>query len=145
MHVKWHFVASLAIAIISLFFSQNAPFLVVEVFGYTITVFVLCIAVGVFVDIDHVVDWRLNRGHSYESAEAKYRNGRWFVIFHGIEAVAVLCGLSILFPFLLFPTASYICHMVMDFYANGVSLQAYFYVVRFGSMFIHRFMRSHTI
>jgi hypothetical protein len=145
MRVKWHFVASLAIAIVSLFFNQNVPFLVVEFFGYTITVFILCIVAGVLVDIDHVVDIRLNKEHFFESNEAKYRDGRWFVIFHGIETVAVLCGLSILFPFLLFPTASYICHMVMDFYANGVSFQAYFYMVRFGRMFIHRSMHSHTI
>jgi hypothetical protein len=97
------------------------------------------------VDIDHIVDIRLNREHFFESVEAKYKDGRWFVVFHGIENVAVSCGLSIVFPFLTFPTASYICHMVMDFYANGVSFQAYFYIVRFGRMFIHRSKRPRTL
>ena len=138
MHVKWHFVASLAIAIVSLFFSQNAPFLVVEVFGCTITVFVLCIVAGVLVDIDHIVDIRLNRGHFFESTEAQYREGRWFVVFHGIEIAVALCVVSIAFPFLIFPTASFICHMIMDIYGNGVSFRAYFYAVRFGRMLICR-------
>jgi hypothetical protein len=145
MLFKWHFGVSLAIALVSLFFNQNAPFLDVEVLGYTITVLVLCIAVGVFMDVDHIVDWRLNRGYSFESVEAGYRDGRWFVVFHGAENVVILCVLSIIFPFLVFPTVSYTCHLAMDFYANGVSFQAYFYVVRFGRMLIHRTMRSHTI
>jgi len=145
MRVKWHFVASLAIAIVSLFFNQSVPFLVVELFGYTITVFILCFAVGVFVDVDHIVDIRLNRGYFFESVEGAYRDGRWFVVFHGAETVVVLCGLSIVFPFLMFPTACYICHMLMDFYANGVSFQAYFYVVRFGRMLIHKSKRAHSL
>lgn len=138
MQVKWHFAASFATAIVSLLFSQNAPFLVVEFLGYKITVFVLCIVVGVFVDIDHVIDLRLNREHFFESTEVKYRNGRWFVVFHGIETIVALCGLSIAFPFLIFPTVSYVCHMIMDIYGNGVSFQAYFYAVRFGRMLFHR-------
>lgn len=138
MHVKWHFVASLAIAIVSLLFNQAFPFIVVELFGFQITVFIFCVVFGVVVDIDHVVDIRLNKEYSFDSVETKYREGRWFIVFHGIETVVALCGLSILFPFLTFPTASYVCHMLMDMYHNGVSLQAYFYTIRFGRMFMHK-------
>jgi len=144
MHVKYHFIASLIIATVSLLFNQNTPFLEIKLFGYEITVFFLSMITGVLVDIDHILDIRLNRKHFFESTEAKYRNGRWFVVFHGIETVIVLCALSIAFPFLIFPTASYVCHIVMDVYGNGVSYQAYFYAVRFERMFSHRSERPRT-
>jgi hypothetical protein len=145
MHVKYHFIASLIVATVSLPFNQNTPFLEIKLFGYEIAVFFLCMIAGVLVDIDHILDICINRKHFFESTEAKYRNGRWFVVFHGIETVVVLCALSIAFPFLIFPTASYICHIVMDFYRNGVSFPAYFYAVRFGKMFILRSKRLHNV
>jgi len=145
MHTKWHFVASLAIATVSLLSNQSAPFLVFEFLGHQITVFVLCIVVGVLVDIDHIVDLRLNKERFFEDTKAKYKDGRWFVVFHGIETVFVFCGLSILFPFLIFPTASYVCHIAMDVYGNGVSFEAYLYTVRFGRMLIRRSRRPQTL
>jgi hypothetical protein len=88
---------------------------------------------GVFVDVDHIVDYLLNGRHvSHESLKSRFRRGRMFVVFHGIENVIILTGLSIAFPFLIFPTASYICHIAMDIQGNGVSFQAYSYLVRFG-------------
>jgi hypothetical protein len=130
MQAKWHLIASLAIASASLLFNQDARFLAVELLGFKITVFVLCIAAGFFLDVDHLVDFRLNRGRFFKGAKGAYLNGRWFVIFHGIETIITLCGLSIAFPFLIFPTISYTCHMAMDIYSNGVPVPAYFYVVR---------------
>lgn len=127
-----HLLATLALATISLFFNQRVPFLAVELFGHDFTVFFLCIVFGVFVDVDHIVDYRLNRWHLSDSLESRFRRGRMFVVLHGIENIIVLTGLSIAFPFLIFPTASYLVHMALDIHYNGVSFQAYFYTVRFG-------------
>ena len=140
MRAKWHLKTSLAIAFTSLFFSQDTPFLVIDFLGHRITVFVLCIALGFFVDIDHLADFRLNRGVFFGGTGAKgaYAIGRWFVILHGIEVAAILCGLSIAFPFLMFPVISYLCHMVMDISFNGVPIQAYFYTIRFRRIWLAR-------
>lgn len=132
MHTKWHLLVSLTIAAASLPFNQSIPFLTVQLFGHYITIFVLCIVVGVLIDVDHIVDFWLNRWRLSETLESRFQNGKMFVVFHGVENVAVLATLSIVFPFLIFPTASYTCHIVMDMYSNDVSFQAYFYTVRFG-------------
>ncbi len=131
MYPQWHFLASLAIGLISLLFNQNVPFFTVQLFGLTVTVFVLCMLVGVLIDFDHVIDFRLNKGNLSESLESKYRNGRMILVFHGMENTIVLAVLSIVFPFLIFPTIAYACHIVLDMHSNGVSFQAYFYTVRF--------------
>ena len=128
--------ASSVIATFSLFFNQQTPFLTIELFGYNLTVFILCIIFGVFIDADHLVDYRLNRWRMPESLESRFKKGRMFVVFHGIENIIILAALSIVFPFLIFPAASYFCHMAMDIYSNEVPLQAYFYVVRFGKKMI---------
>jgi hypothetical protein len=128
--------ASLAIGSLSLFFNQQTPFFTVELFGYNITVFTLCLVSGVLIDIDHLVDYRLNRWHRHESLETQFNKGRMYVPFHGIENIIILAALSIFFPFLIFPAASYFCHMAMDIYSNEVPFQAYSYVVRFGKKMI---------
>lgn len=128
--------ASSVIAAFSLFFNQQTPFLTVELFGYNFTVFILCIVFGVLIDVDHIVDYRLNRWHMSESLESRFKKGRMFVVFHGIENIIILAALSIFFPFLIFPAASYFCHMAMDIYSNEVPFQAYSYVVRFGKKMI---------
>lgn len=132
MDLKRHFAASLSVATFSLLFSQSVPFLSIQLFSHEITVCVLCIGVGVLVDIDHMIDFRVNGGHMTESLESRYKKGRMLVIFHGIENTIILISLSVSFPFLAFLTISYICHILMDVYGNGVSFQAYFYTVRFG-------------
>jgi hypothetical protein len=115
---------------LSLLFNQNTPFLDIELFGYDITIFVLCVVVGVFIDIDHIID--IFKRCAFGSLESRFREGRLIILFHGIENAVILSGLSIAFPFLIFPSISYICHMIMDVYGNNVSFQAYFYTVRFG-------------
>jgi len=128
--------ASSVIATFSLFFNQQTPFLTIELFGYNLTVFILCIIFGVFIDADHLVDYRLNRWRMPESLESRFKKGRMFVVFHGIENIIILAALSIVFPFLIFPAASYFCHMTMDIYSNEVPFQAYSYAVRFGKKMI---------
>jgi hypothetical protein len=132
MRAEWHFASSLVVAFVSLLFNQSTPFFGITLFGYEFAVFFLCIVAGVFVDIDHVVDFRLNKGLMRESLASRFRNRRMFLVFHGIENVVILGGLSILFPFLIFPTISYACHMIMDVRGNGAPSRAYFYTVRFG-------------
>jgi hypothetical protein len=121
---------------VSLFFNQTVPFFGVELFSHDISVSALCLVVGVFVDTDHVIDYRLSKGH-VGSLESRFRNGRMYVVFYGIENIIVLAGLSLVFPFLVLPTVSYLCHMTMDVYGNGVPFQAYSYTIRFGRKFTH--------
>ena len=130
MHAKWHLFVSLTVAVCSLPFNQATPFLSVKLFGHEIAVLFLCLVTGVVVDIDHIIDFRINRRLIHESLESRFRNGRMFVAFHGIENIVILVGLSIFFPFLDFPTISYICHIIMDVHSNGAPYQAYFYTVR---------------
>jgi hypothetical protein len=54
-----------------------------------------------------------------------------YVIFHGIENIPILVTFSVIFPFLIFPTISYLIHMVMDIYSNAVPHEAYSYIIRF--------------
>ncbi len=137
MNIRWHLIASLAILAASLPFNQSAPFLTVELSDFKVTVFFLCLALDVLVDIDHLIDYRVNRWHMSESLESRFRNGRMFVVFHRVENIPILIALSIAFPFLVFPTANYACHIMMDAFSNGVSFQAYFYTVRFGKRLTH--------
>ena len=136
MHPQKHLLATLAVAAASLLFNQKTPLLTIEIFGYNITVFTLCLISGVLIDIDHLIDYRLNRWHRHESLETQFNKGRMYVPFHGIENIIILAALSIVFPFLIFPAASYFCHMTMDIYSNEVPFQAYSYVVRFGKKMI---------
>jgi hypothetical protein len=131
MYPQWHFLASLLIGLISFIFNQNVPFFTVQLFGANVTVFALCIIVGVIIDVDHIIDIHLYREKFSESNESRYRNGRMILVFHGMENTIVLATLSTVFPFLLFPTISYTCHIVLDMLSNRISFQAYFYTVRF--------------
>jgi hypothetical protein len=139
VHTKRHFIVSLIIAIFSLFFDQRTPFLEIRLLGYEITVFILCIVVGVLVDVDHIIDYWIIRGHMSKSLEQRFREGRMFLVFHSIENTVILAVLSILFPFFVFPTITYICHMTMDVYGNGAPYRAYFYLVRFGRKLVNRY------
>jgi hypothetical protein len=125
-----HFVAALAVGAASLLFNQKTPIFTIEVFGYNITVFCLCLVSGVLVDLDHLVDYQLNRWHRHESLETQFEKGRMYVPLHGIENIPILTAFSIIFPFLVFPTISYLLHMTLDLYSNNVSHQAYFYTAR---------------
>ena len=129
---KHHFLAGLFVASVSLLFSQSFPFIRFELFGVELTVFVLCTVISVIVDFDHIIDFRLNRNYKPMPLEDKFRKGRMFVVFHSFENSIILSFLSSFFPSLIFPTISYICHMIMDALGNNVSWQAYFYIFRFG-------------
>jgi len=122
----------LLVAIASLFFSQSFPFIRIEMFGIEFTVFTICIAVSVLLDFDHLLDFKLNRNYRGRNLEQAFREGRMFVVFHSFEVAIILTFLSFFFPFLVFPTISYICHIAMDSLGNNVSWQAYFYIFRFG-------------
>lgn len=130
MYPQKHLLASLAVAAASLFFNQKTPLFTIEILGYNITVFTLCLISGVLIDIDHLVDYQLNRWHRHESLETQFNEGRMYVPLHGIENIPILTALSIIFPFLIFPTISYLIHMTLDIYSNNVSHQAYFYIIR---------------
>ena len=130
LYPQKHLFASLIVASASLFFSQKVPFLTVELFGHNITVFILCLFSGVLIDVDHIVDIRLNRGQMPAPLETQFKKGRMFVPLHGIENTAILTALSIIFPFLIFPTISYIIHLTLDIFGNPVSHRAYFYLIR---------------
>ncbi len=75
---------------------------------------------------------RLNRDWEFKNNQDAFEKGRMFVILHSVENAVVLAFLSIIFPFLVFPAISYICHIAMDVFGNDMSWQAYFYVFRFG-------------
>jgi hypothetical protein len=105
-------------------------------FGVELSVFVLSVAVGVLLDFDHLIDFRMTRDQRWMSLEQKFRKGRMFVVFHSFENAIILTVLAFFFPFLVFPTISYICHIAMDAYGNNVSWQAYFYIFRFGRKWI---------
>jgi hypothetical protein len=124
------------VATVSLLFNQSVPFVRIELFGVELSVFVLCIAVGVLLDFDHLIDFRMNRDQRWMSLEQRFRKGRMFVVFHSFENAIILAVLAFFFPFLVFPTISYICHIAMDAYGNKVSWHAYFYVFRFGRKWI---------
>ena len=136
MNTKRHFLVGLIIATISLLFDQSVPFLRIELFGVQLTIFTLCIAVSVLLDFDHIIDFIVNRNQMWMNLEQKFREGRMFVVFHSIENALILTVLSFFFPFLVFPTISYICHIAMDAIGNNVSWQAYFYIFRFGRKLI---------
>lgn len=138
LYPQRHLLVSLIIATISLLFDQKTSFLSVELFGYNLTVFVLSIISGVFLDIDHLIDYHLNRDNPFENLESQFRKGRMYVVFHGVESAIFLTALVALLPFLLFPTISYACHITMDIYYNGAPFQAYLYTVRFGRKLLHR-------
>jgi hypothetical protein len=87
-------------------------------------------AVGVLIDVDHILDFHINGGFGSGSLESMYKEGKMFVIFHGFENIMILFCLSIVYPFLIFPSISYFLHMVIDAYGNRVSYQAYFYIFR---------------
>jgi hypothetical protein len=125
-----HLIAALAVGATSLFFNQRTPILTIEIFDYDITIFCLCLVSGVLIDLDHLVDYQLNRRNRYESLEMQFEKGRMYVPLHGIENIPVLAALSIIFPFLIFPTLSYCLHMTLDIYSNKVSHEAYFYTIR---------------
>jgi hypothetical protein len=127
-----HLFASLIIATISLFFNQKTPFFSVELFGHNLTVFVLCLGFGVLLDVDHIIDFRVNRHRHFENLESQFRKGRMYVVLHSVENALILTILAILLPFFLFPAISYDSHIAMDIYYNDVSFGAYFYVIRFG-------------
>jgi len=93
MNIRKHLLVSMVVAAVSLLFNQNVPFFGVELFGHSITVFVLSMAVGIFVDVDHIIDYHLNRGHIFGSLESRFRTGKMYVIFHGIENVILFTGL----------------------------------------------------
>lgn len=130
MYPDKHSIVALAVGAASLFFNQKTPLLTIEVFGINITVFCLCLISGVLIDLDHLVDFQLNRWHRHESLEAQFEKGRMYVPLHGIENIPILAALSIVFPFLIFPTISYLLHMIMDIYSNNVTHKAYFYTIR---------------
>jgi len=132
MKPRWHLMAGLTVGVASLFFSQSVPFLRVELFGVEFSVFTLCVAVSVLLDVDHIVDFWVNKGWVFRNLEDVFRKGRMFDIFHSVEIAVFLPFLSILLPFLVFPAISYACHIAMDAFGNNVSWQAYFYVFRFG-------------
>lgn len=125
-----HFIAALAVGAASLFFNQKTPILTIEILGYDITVFCLCLISGVLIDLDHLVDFQLNKWHRHESLETQFENGRMYVPLHGIENIPILTAVSIIFPFLIFPTLSYILHMTLDICSNNVAHKAYFYALR---------------
>jgi len=121
----------LAIATVSLAFSQKTSFITVELFDHDFTIFVLCVFFGVLIDIDHILDYRLNRHYYHEGLESRYEKGKMCVIFHGMENTIVLTILSVAYPFLIFPTISYTIHMTMDIMGNDVPARAYLYTIRF--------------
>ena len=132
MYPKWHFGMSLAVALVSLLFSQDTPLLSVKLFGHETATFVLVLAVGVGVDVDHLVDYRVYGRSAFNIVELDYTEKRMIVLLHGIEAAITMVMLSAILPhpYLIFPTISYICHMIMDIYGNPPPLRAYLYTVR---------------
>jgi hypothetical protein len=143
LYPQRHLLVTLIIATASLLFAQKTPFLTVRLFGYDFAVFVLCMTFGVLLDVDHIIDFALNRGRSFENLESRFKSGRMYVLFHGIENVVLFIVLAAIWPFLTFPAISYTCHMAMDVYGNGVQFRAYSYAVRFGRRLLQS--RHHTL
>jgi len=127
MYPKWHIISSTFVALSSLLFDQTIPVLSISLLNQEIGVFILCLIVGIAIDVDHLVDYHVHGARAFKGENM-------IIVFHGIENIAILAFLSILFPatFLVFPTVSYTCHMVMDLYGNDKPFFSYFYVKRFG-------------
>ena len=117
MRLKWHIVVSLTVGFFSLFFNQKTPVLIV---------------IGVFIDIDHIIDFWINHRDFSKSLQEKFEEGKMFVVFHGFENIFVLIMLSTVNQYLIFPAISYCCHLVIDAYSNKVDFWAYSYIARFG-------------
>lgn len=130
MYPHKHLLASLGVAAASLFFNQKVPFLTIQLTGFDVSVAFLSIIVGVFIDIDHLVDFLLNRRLPQETVETRFEKGRIYQPFHGIENVPILAILSVFFPFLVFPTISYLIHIAMDIYNNAIPHEAYSYIIK---------------
>jgi hypothetical protein len=126
LYPKWHIVTSLIIAACSLLFDQSFPILSIQLFHYEIGVFVMCLVFGVVIDADHLIDY-------YVSGRQAFQGENMIILLHGLENVIILLILSIIFkfPFLVFPTISYVAHMAMDIYGNGQPFFLYFYTIRF--------------
>ena len=81
MYSKWHLIVSLIVAIFSVYFDQRTPFLEILLLGGEITVFILCIVVGMLVDGDHIIDYWVIRGHMSKSARKDTEREECFLCF----------------------------------------------------------------
>jgi hypothetical protein len=99
---------------------------------------------GVFIDIDHVVDYLREYGFRFDAGfffhsfdETLYK--RVILLFHGWEWGALLIILSAITngnPIVAGVTAGFISHLICDQFSNGVNTWGYFFFFRLRNDFI---------
>jgi len=111
---------------------------------------VSCCAVGIFVDLDHFLDFWLNRGFRLsikEFLEFIYHgtSRKFFDLLHGYEYIPLLCWLAFQPGFRnlgLGMTVGYVLHILGDqFFNNHLNRWTYFISYRI----FHRFESSRVI
>jgi len=133
MRVQAHIAASLSLAALFWFFTKS------------IYAAVICLATGIFMDIDHIIDYAINFGWKgitlkkvYEASEETCRNPgeggfpRIYLIFHMHELMIILWLLFFYTNniYLLAFTVGYSVHLIMDSMRSIVNLYSYFLIWR---------------
>jgi len=98
------------------------------------------VAVGVFVDVDHLVDYyytfgqvTLNPKKLASRLERKERRGqlsKYFCPLHAWELAAALSLLSFVHPWCIAAAMSLVLHLFMDAWGNHTSLFTFFLALR---------------
>ncbi len=102
---------------------------------------VACLAAGVFVDLDHLIEYKNYCGDNWKWEE--FSSGSYFntkgtvkVIFHSWEAAAVIWGIVLKKglvrqkSFLYGVAVGYILHLVLDQIGNNLNSMGYFELYR---------------
>lgn len=100
---------------------------------------VMCFLSGIFIDLDHHLDFVLNKGRfpwkypDLWSFAAEEKDGKFFLIFHSYELFAVLWFAVLYFhldPVWFGMMVGATVHMIADQAANPASPLAYFFIYR---------------
>ena len=121
MKARYHAIVSIVLAL---------PFIYTGRF-YTGLV---CFLFGVFMDVDHELDFFIEYGRFTLSARdlsEQMMNRRFSVLpFHSIEFILLLCLLSYTYPWLIGAVIGVSVHLVFDKVFNGIRLRGLFFIYR---------------
>lgn len=100
---------------------------------------------GVFIDLDHVIDYYLNYGFNHKFKEAyeamvNFRLSRIYLFLHSLELLAVFWVVIFLIPLGSIYCAiaiGFTQHIIFDQISNPVSPKAYFLSYRVSNKFKH--------
>ena len=87
--------------------------------------------IGVFIDIDHGLDYYLGcRKITLSPTELSKDREKSYLIFHAVEYILFSVPIIIIFPYYLPVFLSYFIHLVMDCFSNVNILFRYFIAYR---------------